>query len=129
MISSRRKASLLLAATFLGGARAGAGRMLAADRPRGPPRGARRGDWYVAHLKEELDLSNAQRDSVRAVLDRYGPRMDSLMSEIRPRLDTLRGAMRMEIGRFLDSRQQKEFDKMRQHSNRDRQAGGADARR
>jgi Spy/CpxP family protein refolding chaperone len=129
MTSSRSKASLLLAATLLGGLLLGAGAMAAFGRPDGPPRGGRRSDWYLGHLQKELDLTPVQRDSVRAVLDRYGPRMDSLMQEIRPRLDTLRGAMRTEIERFLDQRQRNEFDKMRQHYDRERRAGGADARR
>ena len=129
MSSSRSKATLLLAATFLGGLLVGSGGMALLDRPDGPPRGGRRSDWYLGHLQKELDLSAAQRDSVRAVLDRYGPRMDSLMQEIRPRLDTLRGGMRTEIERFLDQRQRNEFEKMRQHFARERQAGGADARR
>jgi hypothetical protein len=129
MISPKRKATFLLAATFLGGLLVGGGLMALEGRSDDRPRGGRRADWYLAHLQKELDLTSSQRDSVRAVLDRYGPRMDSLMQEIRPRLDTLRGAMRMEIERFLDQRQRNEFDKMRQHYNRDRKAGGADARR
>jgi len=127
MSSSRSKASLLLAATFVGGLLLGAGAMALRGQADGPPRG-RRSDWYLGHLQKELDLSASQRDSVRAVLDRYGPRMDSLMQEIRPRLDTLRGGMRTEIERFLDQRQRSEFEKMRQHYARERQAGGADAR-
>ena len=129
MISPKRKASLLLGATFLGGALVGGGLVAFAARPDGPPRGGRRSEWYLGHLQKELDLSASQRDSVQAVLDRYGPRMDSLMQEIRPRLDTLRGGMRTEIERFLDQRQRNEFDQMRQHYTRDRQAGGAGARR
>ena len=129
MISSKRKAFFLLVATFLGGLLVGGGLMALEQRPDGRPRGGRRADWYLGHLQKELDLTAIQRDSVRAVLDRYGPRMDSLMQEIRPRLDTLRGEMRTEIERFLDQRQRNEFDKMRQHYTRDRQAGGADARR
>jgi Spy/CpxP family protein refolding chaperone len=129
MTSTRRKATFLLVATFLGGLLAGGGLMALERRSDDRPRGGRRADWYLGHLQKELDLTSSQRDSVRAVLDRYGPRMDSLMQEIRPRLDTLRGAMRTEIERFLDQRQRNDFDKMRQHFTRDRQAGGADARR
>ena len=129
MVSSKRKASFLLAATFLGGLLLGGGLMALERRPDGPPRGGRRADWYLGHLQKELHLTAVQRDSVRAVLHRYAPRMDSLMREIRPRLDTLRGEMRTEIERFLDQPQRDEFDKMRQHYTRDRRAGGADARR
>jgi len=129
MISPKRKATFLLAATFLGGLLAGGSLMAFERRSDDRPQGGRRADWYLGHLQKELDLTSSQRDSVRAVLDRYGPRMDSLMQEIRPRLDTLRGAMRVEIERFLDQRQRNDFDKMRQHYTRDRKAGGADARR
>ena len=116
MISPKRKASFLLAATFLVGLLVGGGLMALERRSDDRPRGGRRADWYLGHLQKELDLTSSQR-------------MDSLMQEIRPRLDTLRGAMRMEIERFLDPRQRNDFDKMRQHYNRDRKAGGADARR
>jgi hypothetical protein len=129
MNTPQRKASLLLAATFVGGLLLGGGAVAFLRRPDGPPRGGPRSDWYLGHLQQELGLSPVQRDSVRAVLDRYGPRMDSLMQEIRPRLDTLRGDMRTEIERFLDQRQRNEFEKMRQHRERERQAGGTDARR
>jgi len=124
MIASRWRAALLLVATFAAGAAAGA--LVAArthDRPRGP-----RQEWYLRHLDRELGLSATQRDSVRAVLERYGPTMDTIMAEVRPRLDSVRAGMRTEIGRFLDAQQRSEFERMRQHTRTPRPAGG-DARR
>ena len=105
--------------------------------PKGPPdlrthrarprshRGAR---LYLDRLTRNLDLTPVQQDSVKAVLDRYTPAMDSLMSEIRPRLDTVRAAMRTEITRFLDPKQQKEYVAMQQKRDQERKAGGSNGR-
>jgi Spy/CpxP family protein refolding chaperone len=123
MISSTRRAAALLLATFVLGAAAGAAVMAYATHPPASPPGRGRSAWYLDHLTRNLDLTPVQQDSVKAVLDRYTPAMDSLMSEIRPRLDTVRTAMRSEIARFLDPRQQKEYDEMRQKHERERKAG------
>jgi Spy/CpxP family protein refolding chaperone len=128
MISSTRRAAVLLLATFVLGAAAGAGLMAYASRTPPPPPAQGRAAWYLHHLTRNLDLTAVQQDSVKAVLDRYTPAMDSLMSEIRPRLDTVRTAMRAEITRFLDPRQQKEYEAMRQKHERDRRAGGSNGR-
>lgn len=123
MISSTRRAAALLLATFVLGAAAGAAVMAYATHRPASPSGKGRSAWYLDHLTRTLDLTPVQQDSVKAVLDRYAPAMDSLMSEIRPRLDTVRTAMRSEIARFLDPRQQKEYDEMRQKHERERKAG------
>jgi hypothetical protein len=128
MISTQRKAFLLLGLAFLAGLLTGGAAIAMASRGDDGPRPGRRAAWYLDHLSRSLDLSAGQRDSVRSVLDRYGPRMDTLMQEIRPRLDTLRSEMRGEIERFLDEGQRKEFERMRQQHQRERREGGADAR-
>jgi len=128
MISSTRRAAVLLLATFVLGAAVGAAVMGYRTRTPAPPPAQGRAAWYLDHLKRNLDLTPVQQDSVKAVLDRYTPAMDSLMSEIRPRLDTVRTAMRAEIARFLDPRQQKEYEEMRQKHERERQAGGSNGR-
>ncbi len=112
MISSTRRAAMLLVATFILGGAVGAAAMGWASRSSPQPQG--RAAWYLDHLTRELHLSAVQHDSVKAVLDRYSPAMDSLMSEIRPRLDTVRAAMRTEITRYLDPKQQKEYEAMQQ---------------
>lgn len=126
MISSTRRAAVLLLATFVLGAAAGAAAMAYASRTPAPAQG--RAAWYLDHLTRSLDLTPLQQDSVKAVIDRYNPAMDSLMSEIRPRLDTVRTAMRAEITRFLDPKQQKEYEEMRQKHERERKAGGSNGR-
>lgn len=128
MISSTRRAAVLLFATFVLGIAAGAAVMAYASHPDTPPPPRGRAAWYLQHLTRSLDLTPVQQDSVKAVLERYTPAMDSLMSEIRPRLDTVRAAMRSEIARFLDPRQQKEYDEMRQKHERERKAGGSNGR-
>jgi len=128
MISSTRRAAVLLLVTFVLGIAVGAAAMGYRSRvPSSPPTRGRTA-WYLDHLKRNLDLTPVQQDSVKAVLDRYTPAMDSLMSEIRPRLDSVRTAMRADIARFLDPKQQKEYDAMRQKHERDRQAGGWNGR-
>jgi Spy/CpxP family protein refolding chaperone len=128
MISSTRRAAVLLLVTFVLGIAVGAAAMGYRSRmPSSPPTRGRTA-WYLDHLKRNLDLTPVQQDSVKAVLDRYTPAMDSLMSEIRPRLDSVRTAMRADIARFLDPKQQKEYDAMRLKHERDRQAGGWNGR-
>ena len=127
MISSTRRAALLLVGTFVLGAAVGAAATSYATGDRsGPPRS--RGAWYLDHLTRNLDLSAVQRDSVKAVIGRYTPAMDSLMGEIRPRLDTVRTAMRAEITQFLDDKQRKEYEEMQREHERERKAGGTNAR-
>ena len=123
MISSTRKAVVLLVATFILGALTGAAGMAVAERRSDSPRGDRRTE-YLDHLTTALQLTDAQRDSVGAVLDRYRPVMDTLMQEIRPRLDTVRSAMRTEIARYLSDTQQKEYEAMRQQREREHKGGG-----
>lgn len=128
MISSTRRAAVLLFATFVLGAAAGAAVMAYGARTPASPATQGRAAWYLDHLTKSLDLTPVQHDSVKAVIDRFTPAMDSLMSEIRPRLDTVRTAMRAEIARFLDPAQQKEYEAMRQKHERERKAGGTNGR-
>lgn len=105
---SQAWAVALLAATFVAGAGAGwAIQAVADDRTRS---GRRRGpDAMVEYLGRELDLSVAQRDSVRAVFSRHRPAMDALWQEVHPRMDSLRQAMRGEISGQLDDAQRERY--------------------
>lgn len=106
--TSRLGAGLLLVAVFVAGAIAG-GAFEAAHLlgPRRPPRGP---DGFVRHLADELSLSTPQQDSVRAILQRHKPQMDSAWAEMRPRVETLRETIRSEIAAQLDSAQRVKFD-------------------
>jgi len=98
----------LLAAVFLAGGLAGWGGHEAAERGegRGGPRGRRRGpDAMVEYLQRELKLSDAQRDSVRAIFARHRPETDSLWARVRPRFDSIKTRMRAEIDAVLTPEQ------------------------
>jgi Spy/CpxP family protein refolding chaperone len=95
----------LLAAVFLAGGLAGWGGREAAERD-GRGGGPRRGpDAMVDYLSRELDLSPAQRDSVRAIFARHRPETDSLWARVRPRFDSIKTRMRAEIDAQLTPEQ------------------------
>ncbi|HEV2670160.1 MAG TPA: periplasmic heavy metal sensor [Gemmatimonadales bacterium] len=95
----------LLAAVFVAGGLAGWGGHEAADHD-GPGRGGQRGpDAMVAYLSHELKLSDAQRDSVRAIFTRHRPETDSLWARVRPRFDSIKTRMRAEIDAVLTPEQ------------------------
>jgi len=94
----------LLAAVFVAGGLAGWGGREAAERDdRGPRRGGP--DALVKYLSRELDLSSAQRDSVRAIIARHRPETDSLWARVRPRFDSIKARMRTEIDAQLTPEQ------------------------
>lgn len=97
----------LLAAVFLAGGLAGWGGHEAAERDEhSGPRGRRRGpDAMVAYLQRELKLSDAQRDSVRAIFARHRPETDSLWARVRPQFDSIKTRMRAEIDSVLTPEQ------------------------
>ncbi len=86
----------LLAAVFLAGGLAGWGGREATEHDGYGPRG-RGPDALVAYLSRELDLSAAQRDSVRAIFARHRPETDALWAQVRPRFDSIKTRMRAEI--------------------------------
>lgn len=107
MNRSKLAAVGLLAAVFLAGGLAGWGGREAAghDDGRGA-RGRRRGpDAMVEYLQRELKLSDAQRDSVRAIFARHRPETDSLWARVRPRFDSIKTRMRAEIDAVLTPEQ------------------------
>jgi hypothetical protein len=101
--------ALLLAAFVLGGLVGGAATSMAdrrshLGRAERPPRPS-----YVERLGTELGLSEAQKDSVRAVLERHQPAMDSLWESIRPLLQSERQAIRSQIHGLLNEEQQAKY--------------------
>jgi len=102
---SKLAAVALLAAVFLAGGLAGWGGHEAAERDEG--RGPRRRgpDAMVDYLSRELKLSDAQRDSVRAIFARHRPETDSLWARVRPRFDSIKTKMQAEIDAVLTPEQ------------------------
>lgn len=105
MMTSTWKAAALLALAAVAGGSAGSA--WTARRSEGPER--RGYGWYIELLRNELDLTGAQEDSVRAILRRRDQTMDSLWAEIRPRFDAARSAVRAEIAGQLTTAQQTRF--------------------
>lgn len=123
---SRRSALLLLLAAFVAGGLCGAGGLLLAERSgkvssHGP---RREHGGYLTRLTRELDLTASERDSVRAVLDRHRPAMDSLRREVEPRFETLQQRIRSDIRIQLTREQQGKFDDMTKRFDSMRTRGG-----
>lgn len=107
MMANRSKAQALalLLAVFLVGGAAGWGLetwVRHDTRPHGP-------DAFVAYLTQQLKLDSLQRDSVRAVLIRHKPQMDSLWKDVHTRVDSLRHVMRGEIFTHLTEAQRSKY--------------------
>lgn len=87
-------------------------------------RGERRGnEAYLERLARDLALAPAQRDSVRTILERYAPRMDSVWADVRPRFETLRAEMRSEIERQLTTEQRRAYGELRLRMRGERNGG------
>ena len=103
----------LLAAVFLAGGLVGWGGHAAADRDDFGMRGRNRGpDAIISYLSHELDLSTAQRDSVRAIFARHRPETDSLWAQVRPRFDSIKARMRREIDAQLTPAQREKHQQL-----------------
>lgn len=102
------KAAVLLAAVFLAGGLLGGavGRMLPPAGPGHDP------NAMLNHMTQDLGLSSAQKDSIRAVLERWRPAMDSAWSEVRPRIETVRASIRSDIAAQLTPEQRAKYEAM-----------------
>ena len=77
----------------------------------------------VAHLTKQLGLSPGQQDSVRTVLERHRIDVASIWHGARPRMDSLRRVMQVEIEEVLTPAQQRRFSElMAGHEQRRRMA-------
>lgn len=108
----------LLAVVFIAGAAVGWG-LRAANSPTPRHRDSRA---IVADLAKRLGLAPAQRESVRAVLERHRAEMDSLWRAVRPRIDSIRTVMQAEISAQLTPTQQGRFRDLVARHERERHA-------
>lgn len=109
MTRSRLGAVVLLLAAFLLGGLVGGAATSMADRRSHQHRDRPPRPSYVDRLGTELGLSEAQKDSVRAVLERHQPAMDSLWQLIRPQFQSERQLIRNEISALLSPEQQAKY--------------------
>lgn len=116
MVKRPWKAGVLLIAVFLAGALVGG--VIARLRP---PMQGRDANGMLKHMTEVLDLTQVQQDSIKAVLDRYRPAMDSAWAEVRPRIETVRARIRSDIAAQLTADQRAKYEEMIKHHGDPRQ--------
>lgn len=110
--ASWRATTLLIGAFLAGGVVGGAAtaRVLHDRPPEFSLRAARSApDRFLRQMTRDLHLSPAQVDSIRAVLDRHRPQMDSLWREVRPRMEASRAAVISDIRTQLTPAQDSAF--------------------
>lgn len=120
MTNSRWSAALLLVVVFSLGAGAGALGMQRSARCSGMP--ARGPNAYLDRLTRELSLSEPQQQQVKAVLDRFTPRMEALDAETRPRFEQMRTEIRTEIRSLLTEPQRTRYEEMIRRHDAERNA-------
>ena len=112
MTRSRLGAVLMLLGTFVLGGLIGGAATTMADHRAHKRHGDRPRPSYVDRLAVDLSLSDVQRDSIQAVLDRHQPAMDSLWQLIRPQFQSERQLIRNEIGALLTPEQQAKYHEL-----------------
>lgn len=78
-------------------------------------------DWYVELLEDELDLTEVQEDSLRAVLSRHRQKIDAMYAELGPRMDAMRDTIRADVRRLLTPEQQQRYQAVTARLDRERQ--------
>ncbi|MBK6423542.1 MAG: periplasmic heavy metal sensor [Gemmatimonadetes bacterium] len=100
---------LLLLATFAGAAVGSVVTSRMHGEHRDGAHGHRGSDWYMDLLKAELQLTAAQQDSVRQVLDHHRGAMDSLWADVGARMDAMRQAIRADVRTLLTPAQRERY--------------------
>lgn len=101
----------LLAAMAVAGFAAGAATMSYAADQRGHGPRDRNERWsYSGMLQQELGLTDAERDSVRAIVRRHRPEMRAVFESVKPRLDSIQTRLRGEISAMLTPEQQRQYE-------------------
>lgn len=122
-------AAALLTAMFVAGGAVGiaVGGAWGADKDGDRGRRGRERMSYTERLDRALDLTEAQRESVAAIMDRRQNAMRAIWHEVEPRFDSLRTQIRGEIMSILDSAQQREFMQLITRSDTSRNSRGRDS--
>jgi uncharacterized membrane protein len=118
---SKTLAVLLLLAVFVAGGVAG---WTFGSRYSMPGPGGRGPEAMAGFLTRRLDLSAAQRESVRTIFARHDPEMRAILSLIRPRMDSLRAALHAEIAAQLTPAQREQHARLMAELEHHRQERG-----
>jgi Spy/CpxP family protein refolding chaperone len=101
----------LLAAVAVAGFAAGAATVSYASDSGKQHRHERNERWsYSGMLQQELGLTDAQRDTVRAIVRRHRPEMRAVYESVQPRLDSIQTNLRAEISAMLTAEQQHQYE-------------------
>jgi Spy/CpxP family protein refolding chaperone len=111
-----------------GGGGGGRGGSIGLYGPLGPPP-----ERYVSHLARQLDLDEAQRERILAILDEQRPRIEALQEAAREQFVTEQQALFTAIADELTPDQQTRFatltERQRTGGDRGGRGGGRDGRR
>ena len=82
-------------------------------------------DWrercsYSGMLHDRLGLSDAQRDSIRALVRSQRPAMRALMTPMQPQMDSMRTLMRTKVRDVLTDEQRARYDSLLEREREDR---------
>lgn len=94
----------------------------------GRERHDRNPDATIAYLSKQLGLSVEQEDSIRTALERRRMEMDSIWRDARPRIDSLRTAMQVDIEEELTPAQRARFRELMLWHERQRHAADSASR-
>jgi Spy/CpxP family protein refolding chaperone len=111
----------LIVVTFVVGGLAGAAfdRILTGETVR---RDAPRSDEPRAHVIDQVEMTEAQRATIDAILERRSERMKAAWAEISPRLEAITDSARLEIMEVLSPEQQAEYQERLDARIREREA-------
>ncbi len=79
-----------------------------------------RGDGYTGYLTRELGLTQAQHDSIAAILRRSRPELHAIFLTIRPQIDSARARVSDEIRGLLTPDQRSAYQKLLDRDRADR---------
>lgn len=103
----------LLAVTFVTGALAGAAvdRVLTAGEVEGAERARGRDGDRRSYVIDQVEMNEAQRADIDAILARRSDRMRSVWKEFSPRLEAITDSARLEIMQVLTPEQRTEYER------------------
>jgi Spy/CpxP family protein refolding chaperone len=78
-------------------------------------------DRQLARFRKRLDLTDAQSEAIRAILERTKTEMDAIDAEVQPRVRGVRDRSRGEILQVLEPEQRTKYEDMIERSKRHRQ--------
>lgn len=124
---SKIQAIGLLVAVAVAGFAAGAATMSRADTR--PPVDWRERCRYSGMLKDRLNLSDAQHDSIRAIMRTHRAEMDSVLQRVRPQMDSVQAIVRTQVRAILTPAQQLQYDSLVTRERAERSARLTDSTR